>query len=716
MTHEIAVNHYEKDVIYGLINLLTTLAYDPINTLKTKLLKGQDVIVFKPASIKVPAKASEVFINSLLKDNFKLQKNETDSELSEWTDSDDEESDECWSDETANEKKISPSKTCLAGSLKPPQKPAVFRSVNIESPEKWLCENVQNSWWIDATTSISITSSHPSANFCNLWQKHLSDKSLGFIKQRPVSLISEYLLLREIFWMFSNPVSCKFFKVENEEIFLRADVSLPSTMPESLNVFLSDFLRSINLMNRLKIACVKSYQTTTLSHTMQTYFKIVQSIVDQIMEFLLEEEAITKEQQESYTIVKLHNKLRPHAKMLEMMWNIHSTSILDDAKYPPHICSCYLLASLNGHVQTSCKKEKKNLAIMLLITCLKTYFEIFEIWWTEARLDDLKNEFLMEKNAANEFEQRMLVKSREKSFFLNDAISKKITEDSIVELMMSYSRKASFTLDIISKLDRVHEMRQIVNDSITLYDEFLNRIYEEIKKFAQPNKTIEPEKRESNTEISKKNLKNRNLVEDIKNGMLANGDELLYMAFQSTFDRLTEAGSTKQEELSQLNLYVVLNNASDFLLLPLERSIHKIIYELLNKKISIAEHFVMKIYFNEFFVGQNLQEMRKVFFLESNELTNFFYQKLFPQMEAGESLWANPYLLTVALNDAICSNRQHSSTLFSVEVKPNCNHHSVLEAIDDLTLFFNINKNLANVFTPKSMEKYNEGNKHLRTF
>lgn len=709
VTHELAVNHYEKDVIYGIISLLTTLAYDPINNLKSKLLKGQDVIVSKPASVKVPPKTSDMFINSLLKDNFKLQRNEADSDLSEWTDSDDEDCDEkSLSDESEDEKQVSPLKACITGSLKPPEKPSVFKTVTVADPEKWLTENIQNSWWNDECTSISVTSSHPAANFCKLWQKHLSDKSLGFIKPRPVSLIPEYCLLREIFWMFSNPVSCKFFIVGEDEISLRPDVSMPSTMPESLNIFLSDFLRNLNLMQRLKVACIKSYQLATLSHTIQTYFNVVQSKLDQIIEFMLEEEETVKSQKESYTIVKLHNKLRPHAKMLEMLWNIHSTSVLDNDKYPPHICSCYLLASLNNHVQSSCKKEKKNLAIVLLMTCLRPFFEIFEIWWTEARLDDLKHEFLMEKNAENEFEQRLLAKSKEKSFYLNDAISKTITDDSIIALMMNYSLKACFTLDIISQLDRVHEMRQTVNDSTPIYDEFLNRINEEIQKFAQPKQTVlESKTCEPEVKTNSKLLNNQSLVNDIKSGMLANGDELLLLAFQSTFDRLTQT-PFKTSETPQLDLYDVLNDASDFILLPLERSIDRIIHDLLLKKIAVAERFVMNIYFNEFNVQQNLKEIRKVFFLESNELTNFFCQKLFPQMDAGESLWANPYLLTVALNDVISMNYQNTSTLFSVEVKRNFKP-SMLEAVDDLTLHFNVNKNLVNVFTPSSIKKYNEG-------
>lgn len=709
ITHELAVNHYEKDVMYSILSLLATLAFDPINNLKSKLLIGEDIITFQPVSIQAPTKTSDVFIHSLLKDNFKLRRNETDSELSEWTDSDEEEVESNSQNmATAEEKEVSTSKTFFdINALKPPGKPTVFKTMCIENSKEWLQRNIQSSWWFDGLTSVEITSSHTMANFCDRWQNYLSIKSSGFIKQLPVSLISEYCLLREIFWMFANPVDCKFFKIDEDTISLRPNVTLPSTTPKSLNIFLAESVRSINLMHRLKSNCLKSYQSSSLSHTQESYFKIIQGILDEILNFILEEEDVVKSRKETYTIVSFHNKFQPHAKMLEMLWNIHETSVLDDSKYPPHICASYLLASLNYHVQISCTKEKKNLAIVLFMTCLRTYMEIVEIWWTQARLNDVKLEFLMERKNENGFETiqpRLLEKSKDKSFYLNKAISNKITENSIIAVMLSYSVKASFTLNIIRELDRVHEMRQIVNDSTPLYDEFVNKVSNDISKFTQQQRGAKNLKLKG--KANNKVLKNRQLAEDIRNGMLANGDELLLLAFKSTFERLSNEKGMTPSEPSPFPTYDVLNNSSTFTLLPLEQSMWGIMNDLLSNKISIAERFVMNIYFHEFHIQQKFQEIRRVFFL-SSELANIFYINLFS--ETGETLWANPYLLTVALNDAICSNRQNNSALFSVEVSRRFDHNSALEAVDGLTLYYNINKNLANVFTPKSMQKYNEG-------
>lgn len=716
VTDELAVHHYEKDAMYAIMNLLTTLAYDPINTLQNKLRDSKEVFTFK-AIPKKSTEASSVFISSLLKDNFQLQRNEADSELSEWTDSD--EDDESSSQEHSSEVESLIEKTVLSTTLKPPEKPEVFQTLMFDNSESWLHNNVQQSWWKDGITFTTpdVNSAHPVANFCDLWQKHLSNKSMGFIKPRPLSQISEYCLLREIFWMFINPVDCKFFKVDKLRVSLRNNVTLPSTMPESLNEFLRKILRPINIMNRLKTACVKSQQSSTQGHTVESYFNLVQNMLDVIIEFILDEEATVKLQHETYTIVILNNKLQPHVTILETLWHIHSTSIIDELepyepKHLPHICSAYLLANLNFHVQTSCNKEKKNLAIVLLMTCLRTYLEIFEIWWTEARLDDPRLEFPMHKTDEEDTVQpRMLEKSRDNSFYLNDTISKRITEDPIISIILKYSLKASFTLDIISKLDRVHEMRQIVNESTSLFDEFVAEIKDEIKKFSQLSQDEESASSTATEDDQSKDMRNQKLVEDIRSEMLRNGDQLLLLAFQSTFDRLESDAKPhlSDQKSNQMQLYHTLNKSSDFLLLPLEHSIQKTINDLLDKKISIAERFVINIYKVELQVDQYLKEIRKVFFLESNEMSNFVHLKLFPQMEAGDMSWADSYLLTVALNDAICNSRQHSLTLYSVEMNRKFGHRSVLDSIADLTIYFNVNRNLVDIFNPESMKKYNEG-------
>lgn len=692
--------------MYGIVSMLINLAYDPITKLKDKKRRGVSIFL-KPKESEEVKRTSGNFISSLLSDNFEVAKNEADSDLSEWTESEDDDQ----MGESFESIKMEVSSSTSSSSFKPPQKMQIFEKHKIENAEKWLKNHIQHSWWSPKeVTSIDIVSSHSAANFCLAWQKHLSRSSMGFIKPQPTSLLPEYCLLREILWMFINANDCKFFKLENEEISLRSNVTMPSTSTESLHIFLADFVTSMNFIYKLNRAVEKSTRTSSLSHTLEKYFNLLQEFLDEIRDFVLMEEEAVKGHEATYTVLSLHSKFQPHFKVLAMLWDVHKNCIIDDEKFPAHIQSTYLVASLNHEIQNATCKEKKNLCLTFLVTCLKTFLDIFDIWWTEARLQDLKNEFIVERVASNYedleiIEARLFEKCKEKSFYINDAISKRITSDTIITAMNYFASEASFTLEIIAKLDRIHEMKQMGNECRrSLYEEFIEKFQCEIDKFSSC------EDDEVEVEVPKSLPKNKKLIDDIKNGMMADGDDLMLMIFNSTFENLTVTHKKEAAKQSNLQIFRHLNKSTSSLLMPLEQSIERIIRELLAQKISIAEGFVMNIYFHEFMIELNLQEIRKVFFLDSSELMNFFTFKIFAVMEAGDSSWANPYLLTTAFNEVVGSARQ-IAPLFVVNVNRKLVHYSVLDAIDEITLCVNMNhhQDLDNILTSQAIQKFNDG-------
>lgn len=713
VSHELAANHYEKDVMYSILLMLIELAYDPIGNLKTCFREGRQVIV--PTKIELTRKSekrSSTFIAQLMKDNFELPLHETDSELSEWTSSEDEnDSLQAISVSEASADEIS----CRAidpKALRPPQRPVIYQHEIIENPEKWLRENIQNPWWKDERTIVNIPSDHVVANFCKVWQKHLCERSMGFIKPRNFSLVSEYCLLREILWMFINPVGCKFFKIVDGEIYMKTDVTLPSLMPDSLQVFLDRILRSMNIMRMLKKSCKYSQENPVSSHTFETYHKVLKSFLDKISQFILEQEDIVKEQKSIYTILVFNEKFHHHAILLEMLWTIHSSSILEEEYHEPYICAAYLLASLNNHISSSTEKSMKNLAIVFFVKCLQSYFNIFDTWWNEARFVDHRKEFLVEM--IDDFETevevtrpRLFAKCRDRT--LNDEVSKKIVEDKIMILMLNFANKASFTFEIINKMDRANDIRQLSDNNASMYEEFCELIDEEIKKIAQFH--VE-RKSESHADNDGKTIKNQNLIEEIRAEMVKNGDKIMLLALESTFEQMRTSNQTMQKPPEgPIEFYDFLNKSTDFLLLPLENVIVKCLKKLLASKISISEKFLKEIYFNELNVDQLMRDMRKVYFLGSNEVVNLFDTKMFTEIDKGTSnAWANSYTLTVSLNDTFNDGSSYDNAMnFIVKVIKRSFYPSVIDAIDDLFIRFNVDHNLGLVFTNSAINKYNQG-------
>ena len=57
-----------------------------------------------------------------------------------------------------------------------------------------------------------------------------------------------------------------------------------------------------------------------------------------------------------------------------------------------------------------------------------------------------------------------------------------------------------------------------------------------------------------------------------------------------------------------------------------------------------------------------------------------------------------------------CRSSTNMSTLFRVEIgKSKRNAFSVMDAIDDLIIHYNVGNNLSNVITPKCIQQYNKG-------
>lgn len=197
-------------------------------------------------------------------------------------------------------------------------------------------------------------------------------------------------------------------------------------------------------------------------------------------------------------------------------------------------------------------------------------------------------------------------------------------------MILFYSLKAGYTLNIIARLDMIDEIRTMNNKALnqTLYDDFMEIILNEIKGFA-----VKPEDTEQLDEVIKNDTEDKKIIsQDILEDILDDDDDdFLLLAFQSTFDLINEESELFDKckaTVNPLKMYEKLNQASDWLL-PLENSISKTIEHLLRQKLSIAERFVMRLYREEFQVEKHLQDLRNVFFLESNELMHFYYTTLF---------------------------------------------------------------------------------------
>lgn len=232
ISHEICTEHYEKDVIFSILSLLTNLADSSLHIIKVKLRENREIFLKQlppPALDKELVKMKSELLIALVEDNIISRNDDEDSELSDWSDNEP----DIIKVVKETKESVEPIQIIvqsLPNSIKEPVKPIIYKIFESQDPEVWLKSNVQHSWWKDDESVSEVLSLHTGASFCDRWQNHLTNKSLGFIKTSPKSMISEYCLIRETLWMFSNPCDCKCFKKNKDEIILRQDppVTIPS--------------------------------------------------------------------------------------------------------------------------------------------------------------------------------------------------------------------------------------------------------------------------------------------------------------------------------------------------------------------------------------------------------------------------------------------------------------------------------------------------------
>lgn len=310
--------------------------------------------------------------------------------------------------------------------IKPPTKSDHYRLFDGSRSAEWLHKHIQLPWWNSQNCTYSIESEHHSAHFSHTWN---NDPTNPYALKTTINTTSEYTLLREIVWMFFKPTTCKHFKVlADDRVVVNAEniCSINSVSLNGLHAFLEQFCDHMTQLLRLQTFCANVEQST--SHVTVTYSYFTDGLkecLEPIHMYLKSFESAMVEQQhrqtEPKTIILLFTEMRPHFRRIQFLHELLVRCALDFNLYSrksiyytfteredrvsteflfsvaAHICAIYLLTKLLVEVNAASDREYANLAAALFIKSLKMYLNIIDLWWTECRLEDWQNEFLIEK-------------------------------------------------------------------------------------------------------------------------------------------------------------------------------------------------------------------------------------------------------------------------------------------------------------------------------
>ncbi|KAM7346720.1 gamma-tubulin complex component 5 [Cochliomyia hominivorax] len=745
--HPLCVDHYEVDVHWSLLDFLFTLAYNPTGALR----KNKHKIVIQPPiceEVKEEDGEKEYWKNVLKEDFIALPENfSSDSELSDWSDNDESLSATNNLITVAENLTLDESKSAtsfnqsILGQLKPPEKSIPFRKFNTTNAKEKLQELIQHSWWKTQKgeqSNASIESHHEHANFAITYNKFLSETSNNLIRFVVPITISEQHVMREILWMFHTPQKCSIFTYneDNNQLILNENVTIPSCSVNCFESYIQEnFLPFINMMQILRNfhKSIYSCEDRMPPRTLECYAANLNLHLAPIWEDILQYEKRLLNQQDFVinTLINMRLTLKDSFRHLESLFECHQQVIINWRQFPSHISAAYLLASLMHCYKNESNVEKSNLFISLLLSVIKVFFEIIDTWWTEGRLDDWQQEYIVERvsNVDHTVCMREYCKNKSKAFFVPSHVSKIIQENSLFHLIKEHSLEAGRTLNLLYEINRIGDLRYNC-DAMQgkLYNMFIEDFLKQVKILQT----------EVDHESGLTNTANDEILEDsgyyndaatntpktnddnILNN-LTTQDDFLLMAFalntteedlasncvMSVEDWRETEVEKENKEINARTIYNLLQKSKNYL--PLEEVVINSLTRIFNIRIAFANCFVMRLYREEFMILKHLQNIRKVLLMEASDVMHQFYSKLFQQIESGET-WANPSLLTMQLDDIICAKFPEMSSLFRLEINSvfRCQTTKVVEAVEEIIVTYNLSRELAHIISPEDIKSYNK--------
>lgn len=398
VNHPICKKHYELDIGWAIVEFLIAIARNPVKELRAN---GANII-FQEAEQDEESEDSELeALKEDLRKDFIECKYSDESDLSEWTDDESDHDEESLPSEELGRVEEVPNKY----GFKPPQPECPFKVFDGSKSLKWLADNCQHSWWLENPSHFDVKTNEPEANFALALNDSIKKTSFNLIKVGELSTHSEYALMREMIWMFFFPVSSAFFEIQEDKIAVRSHVSLPSVSEKGLKMFLEENFLPYFTMSKILEDFHKSIYSNILTSssqppkTYECYAANMNILMKPFQDKLIEWEDRIKDNKpyEINTVIQMHSFLKKDMKFLEQLFSLHMDIALDFNDYPPHILTTYMLSGFLKAYKTASSKEETNVSVALFLSTVKVFFHIMDIWWSEGRLDDWMNEFIVEK-------------------------------------------------------------------------------------------------------------------------------------------------------------------------------------------------------------------------------------------------------------------------------------------------------------------------------
>ncbi|KAK1132289.1 hypothetical protein K0M31_016408 [Melipona bicolor] len=583
--------------------------------------------------------------------------------------------------------------------------------------KNWLFSNVQNTWWNELRwRKYPVKSRFCDAHLCEIWHKANGGDfyTLG--------TLSEYLVCRELLWMFYAPTQMVVFQQNKKtEFFIRSDISIPSLTTVAFNSILSPFCKYFSMIRDIEQFGIRLYSKQDNfckkpPLTYETYNAILRQHLMKFKEKIIDVEKILVKQDSNLTFLSLSSILKKNLYSIQILHEIHKKSICNWKLHPNWKCASKLLSSLYFEIQNSHNRERTNICTSLYLSSLTVYLNIIDTWLSEGRFEDWREEFIIARlsgsgSAVSESSIQY------ETFFLRPLDSICLA-DPVLQFLIKKIQHIGQSIELLVSLDRITDIWKISigrNElKKSLVDEFYTKLEVEISKYSI-NKQKEEESVSSFQEEEEviKNEYDEDMEKNIIKQLSEFNNPFLLKALEDYLpsellkrDNVDGVGISEIQNIQiETNIFKRLEKISNYIL-PLRKILENILTEILISRYNGVSKLVKNIMCEEYKLESHLTLMRSVYMMEAGHIMNKFYQRLFYEIETNQ-MWNNSYFLSCILEEILSQWWTDSSSRWSITVS-NTHTNQVLMAVDNITLHYTIGWPINIVLSEKTFIKYNE--------
>ncbi|KAJ3650794.1 hypothetical protein Zmor_016873 [Zophobas morio] len=555
-----------------------------------------------------------------------------------------------------------------------------FRAARTE-----LVESVQNGWYNGEVICMKPPSDWFDASVGILWEQHLHKQVNNLIEIEPVTVISEYKVIREVLWQMWGPHSSTVFELSNK-LVPRANVTISSVCSMTFEGFLRVFMPYIEMLDDFRQ--FNQQLNDKVCETYKSYGHSVQKIMSSVFKGLIEIENEVREQENTMTLLNLADKFEKIFQPVLVLKNIHQEVVLDDFQGRSRLeCALTLLTRLRTSLQFSVKKLEQDIKLTLYLESLFYYFTMINAWLVKNDLFDHTEEFIiLNKNT----KISSICDNCQMNFALQDRVSD-FSKDGIVRIISDQVLQIGRNIHLLRLLGKFDVFSK---GEETIHQEFVRRVLQELSAYydyatsGTENPTVD---KPSSTFDSNEMGDWTNFV-DLSDGFLA----IAFDGFYSIEEKKVEATLFEKIRDVTTNLF------------PLQNLPERILSQILKERFTISGLMVKTLLIENYSLDKQFDFLNHIF-LFSDDLIFPFYRRLFEKMNTTNANWGNSVWLTSHLQDVIMDLYPTFSDDCSVQVKDfwkQC--RDSLEACTLLNVQYDIKWPLSIIITTEHIAMYKE--------